>query len=100
MISRRRPLRVGLSARIFHPEQGAHGIRTKTLQVLEQSVARWAASRNVLVLMVPSVVQNGDLIRSNIRLRDYRSVMPMNWNCFMNSWKRESRYLEFAVACN
>lgn len=75
MISRRRPLRVGLSARIFHPEQGAHGIRTKTLQVLEQSVARWAASRNVLVLMVPSVVQNGDLIRSNIRLRDYAEYL-------------------------
>ena len=31
MIGRRKPLRIGLSARIFHPENGAHGIHSKTL---------------------------------------------------------------------
>jgi putative glutamine amidotransferase len=72
---RRRPLRIGLSARIFHPEQGAHGIRTKTLQVLEQSVAQWVTARDVLVLMIPSVVQDGTLLRSNIRLRDYAEYL-------------------------
>lgn len=71
MIGRRRPVRIGLSARIFHPEQDACGIRSKTLQVLEQSVAQWVMSRGVLLLMVPSVVQDGILMRSNIRLRDY-----------------------------
>ncbi len=71
MIGKRRPVRIGLSARIFHPEQDARGIRSKTLQVLEQSVAQWVMARGVLLLMVPSVVQDGVLMRSNIRLRDY-----------------------------
>lgn len=71
MMAGRRPIRIGLSARIFHPERDARGIRTKTLQVLEQSIAQWVMSRDVLVLMVPSVLQDGILVRSNIRLRDY-----------------------------
>lgn len=75
MIGRRRPIRIGLSARIFHPEPGGAGIRSKTLQVLEQSVAQWAMSRDVLVLMVPSVVADGALMRSSIRLRDYAEYL-------------------------
>lgn len=70
-MSRNKPVRIGLSARIFHPEPDAQGIRSKTLQVLEQSVAQWVTVRDVLLLMVPSVVQDGILMRSNIRLRDY-----------------------------
>lgn len=70
-MSRNKPARIGLSARIFHPEPEARGIRSKTLQVLEQSVAQWVTQREVLLLMVPSVVQDGILMRSNIRLRDY-----------------------------
>ncbi|TSE29719.1 putative glutamine amidotransferase [Tepidimonas thermarum] len=75
MFGRRRPVIIGLSARIFHPEVGAAGLRTKTLQVLEQSVAQWAASRDTLVLMVPSVLQDGALQRSNIRVRDYAQYL-------------------------
>ncbi|HTH93971.1 MAG TPA: type 1 glutamine amidotransferase [Rhodocyclaceae bacterium] len=72
MIGRRRkPLKIALSARIFHPEPNAHGIRTKTLQVLEQSVAQWVMARDVMLMMVPSAVRDGELLRSNIRLRDY-----------------------------
>jgi putative glutamine amidotransferase len=70
-----RPIRIGLSARIFHPEVGASGIYSKTLQVLEQSVAQWVVSRNVLVLMIPSVLQDGTLTRGNIRLRDYAAYL-------------------------
>lgn len=65
------PVRIGLSARLFHPEQDGRGIKTKTLQVLEQSVAHWVMARDVLVLMVPTIVSDGTLQRSNIRLRDY-----------------------------
>jgi len=75
MFGRRRPVYIGLSARIFHPEAGAAGLRTKTLQVLEQSVAQWAASRDTLVLMVPSVLQDGALRRSSIRVRDYAEYL-------------------------
>lgn len=72
---RKRPVHIGLSARIFHPEAGGVGLKGKTLQVLEQSVAQWAASRDTLVLMVPSVLQDGPLMRSSIRVRDYAEYL-------------------------
>lgn len=72
---RRRPVHIGLSARITHPEVAGVGLHSKTLQVLEQSVAQWAASRDTLVLMVPSVLQDGPLMRSNIRVRDYAQYL-------------------------
>lgn len=75
MIGKRRPVRIGLSARFFHPEPNARGIYSKTLQVLEQSVAQWVMTRGVMLLMVPSVVHDGILTRSNIRLRDYADYL-------------------------
>lgn len=73
-VSRRimqRTLKIGVSARIFHPESGARGLRSKTLQYLEESIAQWVMSRDVLVFMIPTVNTNGLLRPSNIRLRDY-----------------------------
>ncbi|MFD1968146.1 gamma-glutamyl-gamma-aminobutyrate hydrolase family protein [Trinickia caryophylli] len=66
-----RTLRIGVSARIFHPEPGAMGLRGKTLQYLEESVAHWVMSRDVMVFMIPTVGHQGMLHPSNIRLRDY-----------------------------
>ncbi|MGV3654872.1 MAG: gamma-glutamyl-gamma-aminobutyrate hydrolase family protein [Noviherbaspirillum sp.] len=73
-ISRRimeRPLKIGVSARIFHPESGAVGLRSKTLQYLEESIAQWVMSRDVMVFMIPTVNAEGLLRPSSIRLRDY-----------------------------
>ncbi|MGB7480251.1 MAG: type 1 glutamine amidotransferase [Burkholderiaceae bacterium] len=67
----RRTLKIGVSARIFHPESGAKGLRGKTLQYLEESIAQWVMSRNVLVFMIPTVNNRGMLHHSDIRLRDY-----------------------------
>lgn len=64
-------LKIGISARILHPQPGALGLQSKTLQYLEQSVAHWVMSRDVLVLMVPTIDERGLLHRSNIRLADY-----------------------------
>lgn len=66
-----RTLKIGVSARIFHPEAGAKGLQGKTLQYLEESIAQWVMSRDVLVLMIPTVNTNGMLHPSKIRLRDY-----------------------------
>jgi len=66
-----RPLHIGISARIYHPEPGATGLRSKNLQYLEESIAQWVMSRDVLVFMIPTVNTNGLLHPSNIRLRDY-----------------------------
>lgn len=67
----RRTLRIGISARIFHPEEGATGLRSKNLQYLEESIAQWVMSRDVLVFMIPTVNTGGLLHPSNITLRHY-----------------------------
>ncbi len=67
----RRTLRIGVSARIFHPEPGATGLRSKNLQYLEESIAQWVMSRDVLVFMIPTVNTNGLLHPSNITMRHY-----------------------------
>ncbi|HLS84904.1 MAG TPA: type 1 glutamine amidotransferase [Burkholderiales bacterium] len=64
-------LKIGISARILHPQPGARGLQSRTLQYLEQSVAHWVMSRDVLVFMVPTVATDGLLHRSNVRLADY-----------------------------
>ncbi|NMM26062.1 MAG: type 1 glutamine amidotransferase [Glaciimonas sp.] len=66
-----RTLIIGVSARIFHPEPGAIGLNSRTLQYLEETIAQWVMSRNVMVLMIPSVNNNSLLHNSSIRLRDY-----------------------------
>jgi gamma-glutamyl-gamma-aminobutyrate hydrolase PuuD len=67
----RRTLRIGVSARIYHPGPGAEGLLSKNLQYLEESIAQWVMSRDVMVLMVPTVNTNGLLHPSNITLRHY-----------------------------
>jgi putative glutamine amidotransferase len=67
----RRTLRIGISARIFHPEPGSSGLRSKNLQYLEESIAQWVMSRDVLVFMIPTVNTGGLLHPSNITLRHY-----------------------------
>lgn len=66
-----RTLKIGISARIFHPEAGSKGLRSKTLQYLEESIAHWVMSRDVLVFMIPTVDTQGLLHPSHIRLHDY-----------------------------
>lgn len=70
-----RTLKIGVSARLFHPEEGAKGLRSKTLQYLEESIAHWVMSRDVMVFMIPSVNTNGQVHPSNIRLRDYARTL-------------------------
>jgi gamma-glutamyl-gamma-aminobutyrate hydrolase PuuD len=66
-----RTLKIGVSARLFHPEPGSTGLRSKSLQYLEESIAHWVMSRDVMVFMIPTVNAGGLLHNSNIRLRDY-----------------------------
>lgn len=64
-------LRIGLSARFLQPRPGAIGTLRRTVQYLDPLMANWVMSRDVVVLMVPSVDRDGLLHRSNMRLRDY-----------------------------
>ena len=70
-----RPLRIGLSARFLHARPGATDVHSKTVLYVEQSMAHWVMSRDVMVLMVPSVDRDGVLHQSNMRLRDYASEL-------------------------
>ena len=64
-------LKIGVSARFFHPDSASTGVQSKTLQYLEQSMAHWIMARDVLAFMIPSVDKDGLIHRSNVRLADY-----------------------------
>ncbi len=66
------PLRIGVSARILHPE-GARtlGFRNKVLQYLEASVAHWIMAHGALVFMVPTLAKDAAVQRSAVSIRDY-----------------------------
>jgi len=66
------PLRIGVSARILHPEAAqALGFRGKSLQYLEASVAHWIMAHGALVFMVPTIVTGSAVQRSSVSMRDY-----------------------------
>lgn len=71
-------LLVGLSARIYTPmspvlELG--GVFTRTLHYLEQSVAHWVMSPDVLAVMIPAVESQGLVQRSDLSLRAYAEAL-------------------------
>jgi putative glutamine amidotransferase len=53
--SLRRPLRIGISARLMHEPPPELGFRNKRLQYLEQSIAHWTIRHGALAFMVPAV---------------------------------------------
>jgi len=72
------PLLIGVSARIHHPTDhpvSLGGVFTKTLHYLEQSVAHWVMSKNVLVMMIPSIESEGMIQRSDMRLYHYAEAL-------------------------
>lgn len=68
------PLLIGVSARIHHPTGPVldlGGVYLKTLHYLEQSVAHWVMSKNVLVVMIPAIESEGMIHRSDMSLAAY-----------------------------
>jgi putative glutamine amidotransferase len=49
------PLRIGVSARLLYPDSSRQFLPTKSIQYLEQSVASWIMSGEVLAFMVPEM---------------------------------------------
>jgi len=70
-MTRPRPLRVGLSARLMHQPPAELGFRDKTLQYLEQSVAHWIMSQGALVFMVPTLESAAEVRRAAVHVSDY-----------------------------
>ena len=66
------PLRIGVSARILHPEGAKSlGFRGKTLQYLEATVAHWIMAHGAMVFMVPTLESRSSVRRSAVSIRDY-----------------------------
>ncbi len=73
-----RPLLIGVSARIYHPGGPVldlGGVWTRTLHYLEQSVAHWVFSRDVLPVMVPAVDRQSLVRRSEVSLKGYAEAL-------------------------
>jgi putative glutamine amidotransferase len=49
------PLRIGVSARLLYPDPARAFLPTKSVQYLEQSVANWIMSGEVLAFMIPEM---------------------------------------------
>jgi len=72
------PLLIGLSARIYHPTTpvpSLGGVFTRTLHYLEQSVAHWVMSRDVLGVMIPAVDSDSLVRRSDMSLHRYAEML-------------------------
>lgn len=73
-----KPLLIGVSARIYHPQQPVRdlgGVWTRTLHYLEQSMAHWVMSREVLAVMIPAVDRDSALRRADLSLRGYAETL-------------------------
>jgi len=73
-----KPLLIGVSARIHYPgaaEMPAHGVWTKTVHYLEQSVAHWLLAGGAVALMVPAVDAESIVRRSDLDLHDYAQAL-------------------------
>src|SRR5512132_1081904 len=49
------PLKIGVSARLLYPDPSRSFLPDKSIQYLEQSVANWIMSGEVLAFMVPEM---------------------------------------------
>jgi putative glutamine amidotransferase len=72
------PLLIGVSARIYHPQRPVldlGGVWTRTLHYLEQSVAHWVMSPQVLAVMIPAVESESLVRRSDLSLHGYAQAL-------------------------
>ncbi len=63
------PLRIGLSARLLYPDPRRYFLPTKTVQYLEQSVANWVMSGEVLAFMIPEMSLASPHLPANVAVR-------------------------------
>jgi putative glutamine amidotransferase len=73
-----RPLLIGVSARIYYPSApvlDTGGVWSRTLHYLEQSVAHWVISRDVLPVMIPAVDSESLVRRADISLHGYADML-------------------------
>ena len=65
------PLKIGISARLLYPDPRRTFLPTKSVQYLEQSVASWVMSGEVLAFMVPALSLAAPHAPTRIAKKDY-----------------------------
>jgi putative glutamine amidotransferase len=65
------PLKIGISARLLYPDPRRIFLPTKSVQYLEQSVANWVMSGEVLAFMVPAMSLASPHLPSRVTKKDY-----------------------------
>ena len=65
------PLKIGISARLLYPDPRRVFLPTKTVQYLEQSVANWVMSGEVLAFMVPEMSLASPHLPANVTVKNY-----------------------------
>jgi putative glutamine amidotransferase len=58
-VTRERPLRIGVSARLMHHVPPELGFRNKNLQYVESSLVHWIMGHGAVAFMVPAVTHDG-----------------------------------------
>ena len=73
-----KPLLIGVSARLYTPGTAgiaAHGVWSKNVHYLEQSVGHWILSGGAVALMVPAITRDSIVTRSELNLHDYAAAL-------------------------
>jgi putative glutamine amidotransferase len=65
------PLKIGVSARLLYPDPSRTFLPTKSVQYLEQSVANWVMSGDVLTFMIPEMSLATPHVPNKITAKDY-----------------------------
>ena len=69
------PLKIGLSARLLYPDPRRDFLPGKTVQYLEQSVANWVMSGEVLAFMIPEMSLAAPHLPANVTVRDFANAL-------------------------
>ncbi len=65
------PLRIGVSGRLLYPDPARAFLPTKSVQFLEQSVASWLMSGEVLAFMIPAMSLASPHMPRSLKVRHY-----------------------------
>jgi putative glutamine amidotransferase len=65
------PLRIGVSARLLYPDPARPFLPSKSVQYLEQSVANWIMSAEVLAFMIPEMNLGSRPMHNALKPRHY-----------------------------
>ncbi|HET9471364.1 MAG TPA: type 1 glutamine amidotransferase [Usitatibacter sp.] len=65
------PLRIGVSGRLLYPDSTRSFLPTKSVQYLEQSVANWVMSGEVLAFMIPALSLSAPHMPRSLKAKHY-----------------------------